>query len=92
MKFTKRGERMIITNALDEEEIRQGKLFNILMIINIVLVIFIAFVLLLMNPLGMNIRARKHHRSHIQHHLSLHRHYFAVRTKSPTKITLSTTY
>jgi diguanylate cyclase (GGDEF)-like protein len=48
-----RWERLITVNTLDEEETRQGRLFNILMIISIVLVIFLVLLFLLMIPLGM---------------------------------------
>jgi diguanylate cyclase (GGDEF)-like protein len=53
MWFAGRWEQLIAVNALDEEEIRQGRLFNILMIISIVLVIFLVLLFLLMIPLGM---------------------------------------
>ena len=53
MWFAGRWEQLITVNALDEEDIRQGRLFNILMIISIVLVIFLALLFLLMSPLGM---------------------------------------
>jgi len=49
MWFAGRWEQLIAVNALDEEEIRQGRLFNILMIISIVLVIFLVLLFLLMN-------------------------------------------
>lgn len=47
-----RWVQLIAVNALDEEEIRQGRFFNILMIISIVLVIFLALLFLLMSLLG----------------------------------------
>ncbi len=52
MWFVTHLEQLITVNVLDEEEIRQGKLFNILMIISIVLVIFLALPFLLIKPLG----------------------------------------
>lgn len=52
MWFAGRWEQLITVNTLDEEEIRQGRLFNTLMIISIVLVIFLALPFLLMKPLG----------------------------------------
>ena len=53
MWFAGRWERLIAVNVLDEEETRKGRLFNILMIINIVIVILLALTFLLMIPLGM---------------------------------------
>ena len=52
MWFAGRWEQLIAVNAFDEEEIRQGRLFNILMIISVVLVIFLALLFLLMSLLG----------------------------------------
>ncbi|MBW2558302.1 MAG: GGDEF domain-containing protein [Deltaproteobacteria bacterium] len=51
--FVAYWERLIAINALDEEEIRQGRLFIILLFISIVFVIFLALPFLLIKPLGM---------------------------------------
>lgn len=53
MWFAGHWEQLITVNALDEEEIRQGHLFIILMVIGMVIAIFVSFFILSMNLLGM---------------------------------------
>lgn len=53
MWFAGHWEQLTTVNALDEEEIRQGHLFIILMVIGTVIAISASFFVLLMNPLGM---------------------------------------
>jgi len=43
-------EKLIAVNSLDEEDTRQGRLFNTLMIIGILVVIFLALTYPLLDP------------------------------------------